>query len=237
MGKLLAALIFAPVFFGIAGAQAPDPQDPRADSAVESAQSATQPKEDKHMLGVVPNYATVNQPQKTFEPLTVGQKFVQANHDTFDPFNWVIAGVYAGVYQWQHDYPQWGQGTAAYWKRYGATFADGAISTYITEGVLPTLLHEDPRYFRLGDGTKWHRIVYAMSRVLITKTDKGCWRFNNSEIEGNLIAAAIANAYYPSENRSLGDTMNKFGINVVSDAGFNVLREFWPDMRRKVLHR
>ena len=231
MGKLLAALIFV----GIAGAQQPDAPDPKTDSAAESIQP--QPKDDKHIMGVVPNYATVNEPPKTFEPLTTGQKFMQANHDAFDPFNWVLAGIYAGVYQWQRDYPQWGQGSAAYWKRYGATFADGAISTYLSEGVLPALLHEDPRYFRLGEGSKWHRIVYAMTRVLVTKSDAGYLRFNNSEIEGNLIAAAISNAYYPSGNRSMGDTMDKFGINVVSDAGFNVLREFWPDMKHKVLHR
>lgn len=230
MGKLLAALLCVSGVW----AQAPDPPDPKTDS---TAESQAQTKDDKHILGVVPNYATVNDPPKTFEPLTVGQKFIQANHDTFDPFNWVIAGVYAGVYQWQHDYPQWGQGAGAYWKRYGATFADGAISTYLTEGLFPTLLHEDPRYFRLGEGGKWHRIFYAMTRVLVTKTDAGYSRFNNSEIEGNLVAAAISNAYYPSGNRSFGDTMNKFGINVVSDAGFNVLREFWPDMRHKVLHR
>lgn len=229
MGKLLAALIFV----GMAVAQVPDPPDPKTDSMAEPVSS----KDDKHIMGVVPNYATVNEPSKTFEPLTVGQKFIEANHDTFDPFNWVLAGVYAGVYQWQHDYPQWGEGAGAYWKRYGATFADGAISTYLSEGILPTLLHEDPRYFRLGEGTKWHRIFYAMTRVLMTKTDAGVWRFNNSEIEGNLIAASLANLYYPSGNRSLGDTMNKFGINVVSDSGFNVLREFWPDMKHKVLHR
>lgn len=232
MGKLFVALIL----MSVAGAQAPDPPDPKTDSAIESVQPFTT-KDDNHMFRVVPNYMTVNQPSKTFEPLTTGQKFIQANHDTFDPFNWVISGVYAGIYQWQHDYPQWGQGGAAYAKRYGATFADGAISTYLSEGILPALLHEDPRYFRLGEGTKWHRICYAMSRVIVTKTDLGTSRFNNSEIEGNLMAAALGNLYNPSLNRTVGYTFDKFAINVISDAGFNVLREFYPDMRRKVLHR
>ena len=186
---------------------------------------------------MVPNYATVDQPAKVFRPLTTGAKFVLAAHDSFDPFNWALAGVYAGVYQWQRDYPGFGQGAAGYAKRYGATFSDGAISTYISEAILPTLLHEDPRYFRLGEGSKWRRIGYALTRVLITKTDTGARRFNNSEIEGNLIAASIENVYYPPSNRTVGDTIEKFGIGVISDAGFNVLREFWPDMRRKVLHR
>ena len=230
MAKLLATLIFA----GIAGAQSPDIPDPKTDSVAESAVSSS--KDDKHILGVVPNFMTVNESSKTFEPLTAGQKFMVAGHDTFDPFNWVLAGVYAGVYQWQHEYPQWGQGSAGYAKRYGATFADGAISSYLSEGVLPTLLHEDPRFFRLGEGSKWHRAFYAMTRVVVTRTDAGTARFNNSEIEGNMMAAALGNLYYPSMNRTAGETVEKFGINVVSDAGFNVLREFWPDMKRKVLH-
>jgi hypothetical protein len=219
---------------GIAGARA---SDPAIDSTPDAASAAASPGDDKHILGVIPNYAAVNDPPKVFHSITAGEKFVIAAHDSFDPFNWLLAGVYGAVYQWQNDYPRWGQGASGYAKRYGATFADGAISTYVSEGVLPTLLHEDPRYFRMGHGPKWRRTGYALTRVLITKTDSGGDRFNNSEIEGNLVAASLANLYYPPANRSLGDTLQKFGINVLSDAGFNVLREFWPDMKHKVLHR
>jgi len=232
MGKLLAALVCA----GFAGAQAPDPPDPKTDSVAELSKSDPT-KDDKHILGVVPNYTAVNQPEKAYHPASVSEKFMIAAHDSFDPFNWVIAGVYAGVYQAQNTYPQFGQGAQGYAKRYGATFADGAISTYITEGILPSLLHEDPRYFRMGVGSKWKRAGYAMTRVLITRTDSGGERFDTSEIAGNAAAAALANLYYPPLSRTVGVTMEKFAINVVSDAGFNVLREFWPDMRRKVLHR
>ena len=130
-----------------------------------------------------------------------------------------------------------GQGGKGYAKRYGAVFADGAISTYISEAILPAMLHEDPRFFRLGEGTKWHRIAYAFTRVLVTKTDAGTERFNNSEIFGNIIAAGISNLYYPADSRSVGVTFEKFGVGVISDASFNVLKEFWPDMKHKVLHR
>ncbi len=232
MGKLLAAFVCT----GIAGAQAPDPPDPKVDSALE-APKPDSAKDDKHILGVVPNYTAVNEPEKTYRPIPVSEKFKIAAHDSFDPFNWVIAGVYAAVYQAENDYPQFGQGAQGYAKRYGATFADGALSTYLSEGVLPSLLHEDPRYFRLGVGSKWKRAGYAMTRVLITRGDSGAERFNTSEIAGNLASSALGNLYYPSLNRTFGDTMEKFAINVISDAGFNVLREFWPDMRRKVLHR
>jgi hypothetical protein len=229
MGTLIAALVCA----GIASAQVPDPRDLKIDATPDAAVS----KDDKHILGVVPNYATVNQPPKVFESIPAGKKFAMAAHDSFDPFNWVLAGVYGAVYQWQNDYPRWGQGAQGYAKRYGATFADAALSNYLSEGVLPVLLHEDPRYFRLGEGSKWRRIGFALSRVVIAKADSGRKRFNNSEIAGNLMAASISSLYYPPPNRTVGETFEKFSINVVSDAGFNVLREFWPDMRRKVLHR
>ena len=230
MGTLIAALLCA----GTISAQVvPDPPDLKIDAAAD----ATASRDDKHILGVVPNYATVNEPSKVFQSIPAGEKFRMAAHDTFDPFNWVLAGVYGAVYQWQNDYPRWGQGAQGYGKRYGATFADAAISNYVTEGVLPVLLHEDPRYFRMGEGSKWRRIGFALTRVLVTRADSGRKRFNNSEIAGNLMAASLANLYAPPPNRTAGETFEKFGINVVSDAGFNVLREFWPDMKRKVLHR
>ncbi len=193
--------------------------------------------DDKHIMGVVPNYATVNDPPKVYTPLTTREKFSTAAHDSFDPFNWVLAGVYAGVYQAKNEYAGFGQGFQGYAKRYGAVFADGAISTYLSEGIMPTILHEDPRFFRLGEGTKWHRISYAFTRVLVTRTDAGGQRFNNSEIVGNLIAAGISNLYYPESDRSVGVTFQKFGVGVMSDAAFNVLKEFWPDMKHKVLRR
>lgn len=218
---------------GIVAAQAPDPQEPRADSASEPASGN---RDDKHILGVVPNYATVND-TSVYQPIRAGEKYKLAAQDSFDPFSWVITGVYAGVAQWGNDYKQFGQGGQGYAKRYGAAFADGTISNFLSEAFLPTILHEDPRYFRLAVGSAWKRAGYALTRVLVTRTDRGKRRFNTSEIGGNLMAAGIANLYYPQENRSAGETMEKFTVNVVSDAGFNVLREFWPDMRRKVLHR
>ncbi len=209
--------------------------DPTAEAAAAAAKGAGY--DDKHILGVVPNYATVNDPPKAYIPLATREKFIVAAHDSFDPFNWVLAGIYAGVYQEKNDFAGFGQGMKGYAKRYGAVFADGAISTYLSEAILPVMLHEDPRFFRLGEGTKWHRIAYAFTRVLVTKTDAGTERFNNSEIFGNIIAAGISNLYYPAASRSVGVTFEKFGVGVISDASFNVLKEFWPDMKHKVLHR
>ena len=228
MAKLAIALLYT----GLAIAQAVE------NSPAEPAPSVpAQPKEDNHILGVVPNYATVNDPNQHFQSIPVKEKFKLAAQDAFDPFSWVITGIYAGVAQWGNDYAGYGQGTQGYAKRYGAAFADGAIGNYVTEAVLPTLLHQDPRYFRLGEGGAWKRVGYALSRTIVTHGDSGAWQFNTSEIAGNAIAAGIANLYYPAQNRTAGDTLEKFGINVISDAGFNVLKEFWPDMRRKILHK
>jgi hypothetical protein len=188
-------------------------------------------------MGVVPNYATVNDPAQPFQSISVKLKFKLAAQDAFDPFSWVISGIYAGVAQWGNSYPGYGQGAEGYAKRYGAAFADGAIGNFMTEAILPSMLHQDARYFRLGQGGPWKRVGYAMSRTLVARSDAGKWQFNTSEIAGNAMAAGIANLYYPAGSRTAGDTMEKFALNVASDAGFNVLKEFWPDMRRKILHK
>ncbi len=231
MGKVPAAFLFAM----LAAAQSPDSPDVRTDSA--EAISAKPDKGDDHILGVVPNYTTVNHPSKTYQPISAREKYKLAFEDTFDPYSFVITGIYAGVAQWGNNYREFGQGMQGYGKRYGAAFADGALSDYLTDAVLPALLHEDPRLFRLGTGSAFKRIGYAASRVVITRKDSGGEQFNISEIAGNMMAAGISNLYYPPLNRSLDNTLEHFALNVVSDAGFNILKEFWPDMRCKMLHK
>jgi hypothetical protein len=225
------------------------PQDPpiaqavapleSADSAVEASPSVVKPpsRDETHIFGIVPNYAAVNDPTHPFIAISAKEKFDIAAHDAFDPFSWVTSGLYAAVAQRQNQYPAYGQGLNGYAKRFGGAFADGAIGSFLSEAILPSILHQDPRYFRLGDGTKLHRISYAMSRVLVTRTDAGNAQFNFSEIFGNLGGAAMSNLYYPPGDRSAPQTIEKFTVSVFSDAGFNVLREFWPDMRHSILHK
>lgn len=227
MGKLFAALLFTVVLRA---------QSESAEPATSNAPTSVT-RSDTHIFGVVPNYNAVNDPTHPFEPISSGEKFKIAAHDSFDPFSWVITGLYAGEAQWHNQYPEFGQGTQGYAKRYGGAFADGAIGNFMTDAVFPSLLHQDPRYFRLGQGSGPHRIGYALSRTLITRGDSGTRQFNYSEIAGNLSAAGLSNLYYPASNRSVSSTMDKFAVNVISDAGFNVLKEFYPDMRRKFMHR
>jgi hypothetical protein len=103
----------------------------------------------------------------------------------------------------------------------------------LTEGILPSLLHEDPRYFRLGEGTKKHRFGYALSRILVTRTNSGHNTFNIAEVGGNASAVALSNAWYP-DTRTASDNGQKLAIQLATDAFSNVLKEFWPDVKKRL---
>jgi len=185
---------------------------------------------------VLPNYGTVEN-GKSLPPLRVSQKFHLATAGVFDwgafPFN----GALAGIAQAENDPKEWGQGWGAYAKRYGASFADNSIGTYMTAAIYPSLLEEDPRYYRMGEGKFVHRAYHAVNRLFITRTDSGHERFNFSESLGNLTAAAISNAYHVPGDRTVSRNVTTFGFLILYDGISNELKEFWPDMRRKVLHK
>jgi len=219
---------------------------PGATTPEAGAQEAPQAADDEpegRIFGIIPNNKTVpnikNVPQnaRLEEPLTVRQKFNLATKDTTDPFTVVLAGFYSGIAQWQDDFPTWGQGGAAYGKRFGAAYGDQVVGNYLTEAIFPALLHEDPRYFRMGTGLKRKRIGYALSRVVITRTDRGTNRFNYSEIVGNGVAAGVSTLYYPATERNAGETAEKFAVQMISDSAFNVLLEFWPDMKHAIFKK
>ena len=231
-------LVFAAGACVLAG-QERTPPETRPDSAFPD---ATLPGSDPsagegRILGVIPNNKTVPQFTPLNMPLGRRQKFNLALKDTVDPFTFVLAGFYAGIAQWQNDFPQFGQGSAAYGKRFGASYADQAVGNYLTEAILPSLLHEDPRYFRKGSGGGWQRVRYAVTRSVVTRNDAGKNVFNYSEIVGNALGAGISNLYYPATKSELGETSEKFAVQIVSDGAFNILLEFWPDMRHAILKR
>ena len=149
------------------------------------------------------------------------------------PFN----GILAGIGQAQNDPEAWGQGWGAYGKRYGAAFADNSIGSYMTVAIYPSLLHEDPRYYEMGTGRFSHRFVYGITRLFVTRTDAGGTRFNYSELIGNASAAAMSNIYHPAEERTAGRNATTLGFLILYDGVSNELREFWPDIRRKVFRK
>lgn len=155
-----------------------------------------------------------------------------ASEDAFDRGTVILAGVFAGESQWTNANRSFGQGGAGYGRYFGTAYGDLVIGDFMTEGVFPTLLHQDPRYFRRGTGSKWSRLGYAMGQIFWTHRDSGGTQFNYSEIVGNSAAVAISNSYY-SDNRTARDAVSKLGMQVGVDMAANVLKEFWPDLERK----
>jgi len=192
------------------------------------------PPPDKRVFGVLPNYRTANE-SAVYTPITPKQKFTIAAKDSFDYPLLGLAAFIAGYGQLDNSHPEFGQGWAGYGRRVGTAYADQAIGNIMAEGIFPSLLHEDPRYFRRGYGGIWSRTFYAATRVLITKTDAGGTRFNFSEVVGNGVATAISNAYYPDDH-SVGDNVEKLGQQIGIDAISQVLKEFWPDIKHKLFH-
>jgi hypothetical protein len=192
---------------------------------------------DKRIFGVLPNYRTASSDLEG-TTITAKQKMTIASKDSFDYPLVILASAFAGLDQIDNDDPSFGQGVKGYAHRLGAWYLDESIGNVMTEGLFPAMLHQDPRYFRIGPagGTKWHRTVYALSRVLITDRDGGRKQFNYSEWLGNATAVAISQAYHP-DNRSAVDASEFLVEQVATDAFSQVLKEFWPDIKHKLFKK
>src|SRR5260370_27593062 len=139
-----------------------------------------------------------------------------------------------GIQQMSNSPKEYKQGLMGYSKRYGADFTDAFTNELFTVGVFPALLREDPRYFRRGSGGGWRRTSYAISRVLVARSDAGKHRPNYSEFLGNFTSGAISTAYYPKSQRSFSDIAGRAGFQIGYDALFNIAKEFYPDIKRKL---
>ncbi len=179
------------------------------------------------MFGVLPNYATVEN-GAAITPITAGQKFKLASLNTFDPYVYLFVGAEATLNQ------TYGSGGPGYLKQYAASFADNSIGNFLTSAALPSLFHQDPRYFERGSGGMLGRIAYAASRSVVTRSDTGHPQFNLSEIGGNALSAGISNAYYQLSQRTVTATLSRWGMQLMWDTLSNELKEFWPDVRRKI---
>ena len=187
------------------------------------------------VLGVLPNYRSAEE-SAPFTPLSTRRKFYIGYKDSTDYPIFFVAGALAALGQMTAQHPEFGGGLEGYGKRLGGSIADNLIGNFLTESVMPSLLHEDPRYFRRGHGGVWSRTGYAASRVFVARNDHGKWTFNAAEVTGNAMSAAIADAYYPTERR-LGDNIQRFYSQMATDAFSQVLKEFWPDIKRKYFTR
>ena len=193
--------------------------------------STSTPPEGKRIFGIVPNFRTSPMPNP-YRPISVKEKFTIATKDSFDRGTVVLGLLFGAEGQLANSNPSFGQGMAGY-ARYASTgYADFVIGDYMTEAIYPSLLHQDPRFFRRGTGTGWSRFRYAVGQILITHGDNGRMQFNFSEIAGNATAVAISNAYY-QDNRTAGEAGSKLAVQLGVDAAANLLKEFAPDISRK----
>jgi hypothetical protein len=205
-----------------------------AAQAVPEESNPVQAPEDKRIFGVLPNNRTTEN-SLPFHSITAKQKMTIAFKDSFDWPVYPTAAAFAALYQLEDQNHSFGQGMAGYAKRLGTAYGDQMIGNMMTEGIVPSLLHEDPRYFRLGEGSKKSRLWYSITRMVVTRTDSGHSTFNIAEWGGNAATVAISNAYYP-DTRNANDAAQKLLVQCATDTFSNVLKEFWPDIKRK-LHK
>ncbi|HVN03738.1 MAG TPA: hypothetical protein VMT86_04920 [Bryobacteraceae bacterium] len=201
------------------------------------AQNPQPEKQDKRVFGVFPNYRTTDA-NVPFQPVTAQQKLMIGLKDSFDWPVYPVAGAFAALYQIEDQNRSFGQGMAGYARRYGTALGDQVIGNMMTESIVPSILHQDPRYFRLGSrrGGALFRTGYALSRIFVSRTDAGGTTFNFSEWLGNASAVAISNAYYP-DTRTASDNAERLFIACATDAFSQVMKEFWPDVKRKLFHK
>lgn len=184
----------------------------------------------------MPNYRAVSAGEIP-PPPTPKQAFMIATHNSFDYSSFVFVGITSALAEWTSAHPQLGQGMPGYGRYYWRGFVDKTDGNYLVIFALPTVLHEDERYYAKGEGGFWKRGIYAATRILITPDYHGHNTFNAAEVFGRGAAQAISTTYYPSQSRTAGSVAVKYGWSMGRDALTNVVREFWPDISTRLRHR
>ena len=193
-------------------------------SMVKVAEEQIKVQEQQRVLGVVPNFYVSYAANPV--PLNSRQKFQLAWKTMIDPVTFALTGATAGIQQAQNDFSGYGQGAAGYFKRFGASYADDATSTFIGSALLPSLFKQDPRYFYKGTGSTGSRIGYALAMSVVCKGDNGHWQFNYSAILGGFASGAISNLYYPPKDRGASLVFENTAIGTAETAAFNLIQEF-----------
>jgi hypothetical protein len=217
----------------------PDSPQPKTTDAEQSAlkpdrkdvrDKEAQDEVPKRIFWIIPNFMTTNDQPENKGPLTPKEKFNIAWHQWWDMSAHFGNIVQAAISQSANGIPHYGEGWGAFGERYLAQEADQATGAILIYGALPTLLHDDPRYFRKGRGSTWSRIGYAASRTVICRTDSGKSTFNIPQVFGQLGQASISLTYYPQQDRNVGGLFSGWVINQFYNIGWNQLKEFTPDL-------
>jgi len=233
-----------------APAQQPADKDPHKDKTTEpvtpaaSGQGKVAGTSNDRLFYTLPNFLTL-QRSKQLPPMSVGDKFKVVTLGTFDPVEFPWWGVLAAIGQASNGDPAFGQGWGAYAKRYGTTAGDSIVENFMVGAVFPSALRQDPRFYQSGIGSFWRRSGYAMSRIVVTRSDSGHTQFNYSEIFGAATAAAISTYTYHARSATVNGKFvgsERVPLNVVSTWGTQLaldtvtifVKEFWPDIHRKI---
>jgi hypothetical protein len=217
----------------------PDKQTSPPATITAAAPVAVSRQQPKRILGVMPNYRAVSAGELP-PPPTPKQAFKIATQNSFDYSSFVFVGITSGLADISEAHPSLGEnGFPAFWAYYWRGFVDKTDGNYLVIFALPSVFHEDERYYARGEGNGGivKRGAYAASRILITPDYHGQNTFNASELLGRAMAQGISTTYYPQADRTVGALAVKFGWAMGRDALTNVFREFWPDIATHVLHR
>jgi hypothetical protein len=210
----------------------PQPAEPQSaeEDKRKKAQEQLEQQEHQRVLGVMATFNTTR--NKDALPLTSREKYQLFFKSATDPWPFGLAAFVSGIDQAENSFPQYGQGLKGYAKRYGASYTDYFTGNFFGNAVLPSLLHEDPRYFQKGTGTVTRRILWAAASTVWCKRDDGTWGPNYANVVGNLMGSAVSNLYYPADDRTVKGTIERgVTVSVEGIAGAEVI-EFWPDIVR-----
>jgi len=210
-------------------APAPNPGTKTAEERAIERQEQSQ-----RILGVVPEFGMTS--RLDAPALSSGEKFHLFVKSAFDPAIIAIEGLQAGLSQAENEFPGYGQGAQGYGKRYGASFADEVSSNFFANYFYSVLLKEDPRYFRLGQGSIKHRIWYSLAQEFVCHTDRGGRDVAWENVLGAFSSGGLSNAYYPSTDRGFGLTMSRSAIALAYGSAGGLVDEFWTDINHKLFH-
>jgi hypothetical protein len=192
------------------------------------------PGSPRHIFWVVPAFHVSY--LKTFKPLTPREKFEEWLSATYDPRGIALFAAEAATLEHSSTdgFCAYGKHWGAYGKCFASMDADSDISSFFGDFLFPVMVHQDPRYFRLGEGSFGARLWHAVSRVVVTHSDSGRMVFSSASLAGTALAGAISNLYYPAQDQGLGPSLSRAGLDLGNTAAFNVAAEFWPDIKHQL---
>ena len=234
--RIVATTILDLAALPLAAQTTPLPDAPQ--SQLEQQGPRMAPKEHQHALGPKTTYNVHGDKELVFEPLTPSEKFAISYTHLYSPMRIFSTAFSATINQATETPSGWGEGDEAYAKRYGSAVVHAATADFFGRSLLPTLLHQDPRYYSHYETGIMNRAFYAATREFVTRTDSGHNTINLSVIGGQFAAAAATHFYYPRDDRGGAlEIARRAGVSMSAGMGVNVLREFWPDIRTHLFHR